>query len=122
VTVLSEHQGAPATPHLAERPTLVRMEDVSVRLGSAPDAPALIESVSLEIRAGETLGLVGESGSGRTTLGLALMRLLPPNLDRGLSGRILYGGTDVARFRRGPRSRTSASRRRKRVWRTFRIS
>ena len=77
---------------------LLEMLDVSVRLGSGHDAPALIENVSLSIRPGETLGLVGESGSGKTTLGMALMRLLPPLLDRGLSGQVLYQGTDLLRM------------------------
>jgi ABC-type oligopeptide transport system ATPase subunit len=38
-----------------------------------------VDDVSFRVGDGETLGLVGESGCGKTSTGLALMRLLPPN-------------------------------------------
>jgi peptide/nickel transport system ATP-binding protein len=53
-----------------------------------------VEDVSLEVAPGETLGLVGESGSGKTTIGRALLRLLP-RADTQVSGSIVYGGQDI---------------------------
>jgi len=53
-------------------------------------APA-VDRVSLEIGAGESVGIAGESGSGKTTLARMALRLLPPT-----SGQILFDGEDIA--------------------------
>jgi peptide/nickel transport system ATP-binding protein/oligopeptide transport system ATP-binding protein len=49
-----------------------------------------VDGVDFDIREGETFGIIGESGSGKTTIGRALAGLLPPT-----EGRILYDGEDL---------------------------
>jgi peptide/nickel transport system ATP-binding protein len=54
-----------------------------------------VEGVALDVRPGEILGLVGESGCGKTTLGRAIIRVLPRNA-RIAGGRLLFEGKDLA--------------------------
>src|SRR3989338_850704 len=56
-----------------------------------------VDGVSLSIEAGEIIGLVGEAGSGKTTLGLAITRLVPEPPAAIRSGQVLFGGKDLLR-------------------------
>ena len=53
-----------------------------------------VDNISFNIRQGETVGLVGESGCGKTTVGRTLLRLIEPT-----SGSVMFDGVDVARLK-----------------------
>ncbi|WP_254768913.1 ABC transporter ATP-binding protein [Salinilacihabitans rarus] len=59
-------------------------------LGAEPTAVRAVDGVSFEVYSGETLGLVGESGCGKSTTGETLLRLLSPT-----DGRVEFRGRDV---------------------------
>ena len=62
-------------------------------LGRKPDYLRAVHDVNLDIWRGEALGLVGESGCGKTTLGRCILRLHEPD-----SGRVLYDGQDFLKM------------------------
>jgi peptide/nickel transport system ATP-binding protein len=71
---------------------LLDIRDLSAT--SVRDGRPILRSVNLEVGRGETLGLVGESGAGKSTIAKALLGLLPRTL-RITSGRMIFGGRDL---------------------------
>ncbi len=82
-------------PALWEKRVLLEVRDLSVDYIVPNQRPArAVEKVSFTLREGELLGLVGESGCGKTTLMLSLLRLLPA-AGRIAGGQILFDGRDL---------------------------
>ncbi|WP_456278867.1 ABC transporter ATP-binding protein [Bacillus sp. AK128] len=71
--------------------TLISIQDLQIR--SMSTEKELVKHVNLEIRAGEMIGLIGESGSGKSLTARALMGLLPSNMN--VKGKILYKDTNL---------------------------
>jgi oligopeptide/dipeptide ABC transporter ATP-binding protein len=76
-------------------PPLLRVRHLSVDFVN-PDGSAAhaLEDVSFDVNPGQTLGLVGESGCGKTTTLMAIMRLLPAS-GRITTGQVVFDGTDL---------------------------
>ena len=84
-TVLRQQDGE-ASP----RQVLLEVKDLEVTYGSGRKAFKAVNRANFEIYKGETFGLVGESGSGKTTIGRAIMRILPTS-----GGEVLYKGQKI---------------------------
>jgi ABC-type oligopeptide transport system ATPase subunit len=73
---------------------LVQVADLEVHFpaprGRRGGPVRAVDGITFEVQRGETLGLVGESGCGKSTTGLALLRLLEPT-----GGRVVFDGTDL---------------------------
>jgi peptide/nickel transport system ATP-binding protein len=73
--------------------TVVSVRDLRVYYGTARGPVRAVDGVSLDIREGETLGLVGESGCGKSTLGRGILGLLPEGA--AADGEVIYGGRNL---------------------------
>jgi peptide/nickel transport system ATP-binding protein len=73
---------------------LLRVEDLTVEFSTAAGTVRAVSGISFDVRRGETLGLVGESGCGKSTTGRAVLQLPPPT-----SGRVVFDGTDLTQLR-----------------------
>ncbi len=86
---------------LTERPMidpdlpLLRVRDLAIQFGSGDRTVHAVNGISYDLPAGETLGVVGESGCGKSVSSLALLRLLPKPAARVTSGSIQFEGDDV---------------------------
>ena len=88
---------------------LLKVKDLVVHYETHNAVVEAVNNVSFEIKSGQTLGLVGETGAGKTTIALAIMSLLPKYTGHIIQGSIEFDGKDItklsARQRRSIRGR-----------------
>ncbi len=75
--------------------SVLRVRNLSIEFATEEGTVRAVDDVSFEVSANETLGLVGESGCGKTVTGLSLLRLIPMPPGRIVSGSIEYQGRDL---------------------------
>ncbi|WP_414574726.1 ABC transporter ATP-binding protein [Anabaena sp. CCY 9402-a] len=85
---------------LEEKPPLLKIQNLQVGFpvrgvfGTKKRYNMAVNGVSFEVKPGETVGLVGESGCGKTTLGRTLLRLIEP-----MGGQIIFEGQDITNLK-----------------------
>ena len=86
----------PVVPrHEEPVPALLRVRGLSTRFFTEDGVVHAVEDVSFEVRPGEVLGIVGESGCGKSVTGLSIMRLIPDPPGRIVAGSIEFKGEDL---------------------------
>lgn len=75
--------------------TLLRIEDLFVEYATDHGVVKAVNGVSLSVNRGETLGLVGETGAGKTTTALSVLRLIPDPPGRITGGKIFLGEREL---------------------------
>ena len=71
------------------------LQNLTVQYHSDNSIIHAVNDVSLSLAAGETLGLVGETGAGKTTIAKSILQILPKNSVESVEGRILFEGNDI---------------------------
>ncbi len=74
---------------------LIKLQDLSVRIGYGDKAIRPVDGVSFEINRGETFALLGESGCGKSMTALSILRLLPQPAGRITGGHVYLDGEDL---------------------------
>ena len=74
---------------------LLKINDLHIHYMSEGRKVQAVNGVSFEIGAGETIGLVGETGAGKTTMALAIMKLIQKPAGRYAGGKIIFNGEDL---------------------------
>ena len=81
---------------MAEKETsLLRVEDLVIHYDTEDGLVEALNGVTLEIKEGETFGLVGETGAGKTTLARGILRLVPDPPGKIIGGKVIYEGKDL---------------------------
>jgi oligopeptide transport system ATP-binding protein len=84
-----------AARHAADGGPLLSVRDLVVRFRTHDALVHAVNGVSFDVAAGETVGLVGESGCGKSVTNLAIMRLLPKPAGRIEGGQVLFESQDL---------------------------
>lgn len=74
---------------------ILEIKDLHVQYQTSEDTNYALNGIDLNIQKGETLGLVGETGAGKTTIALSILRLLQSGVGQIKSGEILFEGNNL---------------------------
>ncbi|PJC88292.1 peptide ABC transporter ATP-binding protein [Vibrio sp. HA2012] len=78
--------------------TILSVRDLETEFLTDEGTITVLKGVSFDVKAGQTLGLVGESGCGKSVTSMSVLGLLPQPYGRVTGGKVLYRGTDLLRL------------------------
>ena len=81
-----------------EAPAVLEIEDLQTHFFTPGGVVRAVDGVSYSVRAGETLGVVGESGCGKSVTALSILRLVTAPPGRIVGGAIRFGGRDLLKL------------------------
>ena len=74
---------------------ILDIKDLVIHYETDEEVVEAVNKINLSLEKGEILGLVGETGAGKTTTALGIMRLLPPKVGHVIQGNIFFAGKDL---------------------------
>ena len=77
---------------------ILEVKDLRTQFFTRDGVVRAVDGVSFHLEPGETLGIVGESGCGKSVTALSILRLIPDKLGRIVSGSVLFEGDDLSRL------------------------
>lgn len=83
---------------MAKNDAVLEVENLQTHLGSREGTVKAVSGSTFQVNKGETLGIVGESGCGKTMTALSIMGLVPPQLGGVVGGSIVLDGEDLAQM------------------------
>ena len=97
---------------------LLQVKDLRTSFFTSDGEVRAVDGVTFDIDDGRTVGLVGESGCGKSVTALSIIQLLPSGTSRIVGGEVQFQGRDLARLRNEEMRRISSlrSRARSRPW------
>ena len=81
--------------NLSDNSTVLEVEDLRTYIYTRTSIVKAVDGISFNLKKGETLGIVGESGCGKTMTALSLLRLVPRPAGKIVTGEIRLNGSDL---------------------------
>ena len=88
---------------------VLQVEDLRTHFFTQDGITRAVDGVSFQVRPGETLGIVGESGCGKSVTALSILRLLPARLGRTVGGSVRFDGRELLSLEEGRCARSAAT-------------